>query len=881
VKSTYYRIYLLLFFILASLQTAMATHNRAGEITFRQISQYKFEIKLTTYTDSRSVPADRSSVDIDWGDSTNDTVPRDPGYPILVAPFTYKNVYTYIHQYATPGQFTIRFTDPNRVANIINIENSVSVPFYLESLLIIDPLQGFNQSPILLQPPIDVACAGHIFIHNPNAYDPDGDSLVFSLIPPEKSQGKAVPGYTTPQATHSFTINRSTGEVVWDSPKSLGIYNIAILVEEYRHGKRIGYIIRDMQISVVACNDNPPYLKPLKDTCVVAGTNLRLSVPVQGGDSDNKVLELTATGGPFLQKIKKAFMTPDPAHGTKTVQATFQWDIDCAHIRRQPYRVVFRIADDDPLNQRSALQHMDIKVVGPAPQNLTTKAFGNSITLKWQKPICANVVGYLVYRRIDSSRWNHNYCETGIPGYVGFQLIDTIVNGDTLTYKDDDHGNGLSPGLDYCYRLTALYLNAGQFEFAESYASNEACAKLKKDIPVITHVSVLKTGVTDGKIFVDWSAPTALDTSQNPGPYTYKLYRSEGLSGASFNQIASFTANTLSGLKDTTFTDSMLNTAAKGYSYKVEFYNTIDGKPFYIGKTATASSVYLNIRRAHQKLQLSWAPNVPWRNTAYVVYKKNSVTSVWDSIGTTSQRYFTDTGLINGTTYCYYVKSIGSFFSSGFTDPLINFSQEHCESPRDTIPPCAPDLQAEANCDDRLSTLHWNITDSCTGDVTRYRIFFSPRNGNTFTLVDTVNGRSKSQYLDIRPELRHSLAGCYRIVAVDSFDNVSPYSNEICVDNCPKYDLPNVFTPNGDDINDLYVPMPGYRFIESIELHVYNRWGQEVFNTTNPDINWDGVDAYSHRQLPDGVYYYICSVKEIYQDHYETRKLQGTISILR
>ena len=54
-----------------------ATHNRAGEITYKQISAYTYQVTLVTYTDSRSVSADRPSVDIIWGDGKTSTIVRN------------------------------------------------------------------------------------------------------------------------------------------------------------------------------------------------------------------------------------------------------------------------------------------------------------------------------------------------------------------------------------------------------------------------------------------------------------------------------------------------------------------------------------------------------------------------------------------------------------------------------------------------------------------------------------------------------------------------------------------------------------------------------------------------------------------------------------
>ena len=118
-------------------------------------------------------------------------------------------------------------------------------------------------------------------------------------------------------------------------------------------------------------------------------------------------------------------------------------------------------------------------------------------------------------------------------------------------------------------------------------------------------------------------------------------------------------------------------------------------------------------------------------------------------------------------------------------------------------------------------------------------------------------GLSTNTYTDTRATLRYSLAGCYYVTAVDSFDNESVSSNEVCLDNCPRYELPNIFTPDGNGINDVWEAMADYRFVESIDLHLFNRWGQEVYHTTKPEFQWAGKDETSGRRLTDGVYYYI------------------------
>src|SRR4051812_3752541 len=73
---------------------ASATHNRAGEITYRHLGGYQYEATVITYTKADS-PADRPDLPLNWGDNTVDTIPRINGGGIgeIVAPNIKKNIY--------------------------------------------------------------------------------------------------------------------------------------------------------------------------------------------------------------------------------------------------------------------------------------------------------------------------------------------------------------------------------------------------------------------------------------------------------------------------------------------------------------------------------------------------------------------------------------------------------------------------------------------------------------------------------------------------------------------------------------------------------------------------------------------------------------------
>jgi gliding motility-associated-like protein len=80
----------------------------------------------------------------------------------------------------------------------------------------------------------------------------------------------------------------------------------------------------------------------------------------------------------------------------------------------------------------------------------------------------------------------------------------------------------------------------------------------------------------------------------------------------------------------------------------------------------------------------------------------------------------------------------------------------------------------------------------------------------------------------------------------------SQYSDTITVGNV--FDIPNVFTPNDDGINDLF--MVNSNGIDDITLEIFNRWGSPVFKRTAKTVFWDGHDATGKACQP-GVYYYI------------------------
>ncbi len=859
---------LLLLLLLALPARLSATHQRAAEITYRHLSGLTYEITLISYTYTPS-PANayRDYLTIDWGDGTTSEIPRVQ-IQELPGDISY-NRYTGQHQFSGPGDFVISCEDPNRNGGILNIPNSINVPLFIYSELVINPfIGGYNNSPVLLLPPIDNACVDQPFYHNPGAYDEDGDSLSYRLVTCYGAQGLPIPGYTLPPATNSLSLDPVSGDFIWDSPPNQGEYNIAILIEEWRDGIKIGSVLRDMQIIVVACNNKPPVIDPLADTCIEAGSQLTFTVSAY--DPDSNIVTLTGTGGPLILTSNKAYLDPDPAIDTGHVSTQFTWNTVCDHVQKSHYQVYFKAKDNGTPVNLVSIRSMKILVVGPAPENLTVVPLGNTITLNWDDYACPNASGYFIYRKADSTGYVHGYCETGVPPWLGYQKIAEISGIGQTTYLDDNSGIGLFQGIRYCYMVVAVYPDK-----AEGYASNEACTQLKRDLPVITNVSVNTTEESTGSIYTAWSKPTEIDTVQAPGPYRYVLLRSRSDLPGSYIAIDSS-----DNLNDTLFTDTLLNTRDYGFRYKIDLWNHTPGLHFLIGTSQPAASMFLEISPTDKTLNLSWTNDVPWINDTFAIFRKGPLSSIYDSTGYSLVNAYADTGLRNGDSYCYLIRSTGHYSAAGFVYPIINYSQITCGIPVDNIPPCAPTLTVTTLCDEQQNKLVWSFPgDTCSHDVARIRIFYSPLRSHLPVLVDSIPNPPDSSYTHVPDQ---SVVGCYYITAIDSVGNESQPSNTVCVDYtaCPVYELPYVFTPNADGINDRFIPFP-YSSVEKINLVIVNRWGKQVFHTSDPDVNWDGHDETTKQPCSDGVYMFVCDVYEITLDGTVMRTLRGSVTILR
>jgi len=889
---------------LASAGSLLATHNRAGEITYKQTGPLTIEVTITTYTKSSSVAADRDSLEFFWGDNSRNFIKRDNNRTRFEANDVRVNYYVGRHTYPGPATYTMYLTDPNRIGSILNINypNSIDIPFFLSTTftLLNQQFQGPNNSVILLQPPLDMACVGKKFTHNPNAFDPDGDSLRYELTTPLQAMNTPVPGYKYPDQIvtgpdNQISINSVTGEVIWDSPKVQGEYNIAIRILEYRQGKLINVVLRDMQILVRDCENNPPVIIAPEEICIVAGDKLELKLKILDSDP-GQLVGIFATGGPLIFNEPAIFEAPGQ-FTTSPATARIIWQTNCSHISPNYYQIVVRALDNffGDSSGLATLKTIRIKVVGPPPKNLTAESKQNSIKLLWDTPyLCAQqkperFLGFSVWRRPRSLPLQQDTCQPGLTGKGYTKIAVGIKSFDGSSYTFEDLN--VNKGQTYCYRVLPEFalLNESGVPYAkiEGMHSDEICTQVSRILPLWTRISVSGTDAVAGTMEVRWTKPllNEVDAALFPPPYQFKFFRKKGAGAFSELPQRDITVSNLATFTDTTFEDTALETKDFSYSYKIIFLS--QGKE--IGTNAEASSIYLVLQPSDQKMKLSWSFEVPWTNTQFDIYRKTENTN-FEKIVQTNLTTYTDENLVNGKNYCYYIRAIGTYGLSSIEDPLINVSQQVCNIPVDNVPPCNPipelinicdKISVNAPVEDLINELIWNdISKTCpelAKDLKSYRIYFSPDKIGPFELLDEVQGNQLNYF----HKPGKGLAGCYQVTSVDTSGNESIATEFKCIENCPLYVLPNTFTPNNDGSNDLFVPRANF-FVEKIDLKIFNQWGNKVFETEDPQINWDGQN-FQKEPLADGVYHYVCRlfVENLENELTEFKVLSGFIQIIR
>ncbi len=160
--------------------------------------------------------------------------------------------------------YTISWSDCCRNPAITSLSGSGSQGIAISSTTLNTNITPCNSSPQFVNPPVPYICAGQQFTFNQGAFDPEGDSLVYSIGPCYQNLPNTGVNYNAGYSATSplgpswtVTINSATGDiVVTPVPGNVVVGVFCVYVQEWRNGVLINTIVRDIQMTVLNCPAN-------------------------------------------------------------------------------------------------------------------------------------------------------------------------------------------------------------------------------------------------------------------------------------------------------------------------------------------------------------------------------------------------------------------------------------------------------------------------------------------------------------------------------------------------------------------------------------------------------------------------------------------------
>lgn len=297
---------LLSIFLFCFCQSAWSTHLKGGHINIRQLNGLNYIIELNLWTNTGNsvepnpgnllvngqsvIPNLESSIEGDFIEVGNET-----------AYWTFSTMYSF----SAPGTYEVVYEEFNRDAGIINVPNSVDIPFVIKTSVKVDPILSINAIPKPGPFTWSNAISGSDYFYYPAFKDPDGDSLSFHSAIPLSSSDTHVEGYQfLNQYSDSYYLSPYTGEIQWLSPNRVGKFLHSMIVREWRKVGGNYTIISesqfDMQLHLEESNDNSENVEIAFDVNNCVSASETVGIMVNGSPSTNQIFISTNYPGSIL-----------------------------------------------------------------------------------------------------------------------------------------------------------------------------------------------------------------------------------------------------------------------------------------------------------------------------------------------------------------------------------------------------------------------------------------------------------------------------------------------------------------------------------------------------------------------------------------------------
>ena len=274
-RTTTRDLFLAIGFAIATLPLS-ATHIMGGELTYRHLGGNDYKVDLVLYRDCAGIPVNPvESITVQSDNCATffnaslflaDTVTITTGCANMLttceggqAPGMEVYYYTDTITIATAcDDWRIWWTQCCRNGAIMNLANPTTLSSYLEARL--DNVNApDNSSPVFQELQLPFVCNGVPFCLDNAAYEPDGDSLVYSMTAVYDGNWLNPAPYFSPfsptdpfPTVNGLSFDPTTGNLCC-TPNAVGAFVVGFQVDEYRNGVYIGGTRRDLQLWLVPC----------------------------------------------------------------------------------------------------------------------------------------------------------------------------------------------------------------------------------------------------------------------------------------------------------------------------------------------------------------------------------------------------------------------------------------------------------------------------------------------------------------------------------------------------------------------------------------------------------------------------------------------------
>lgn len=205
--------------------------------------------------------------------------------------------------------------------------------------------------------------------------------------------------------------------------------------------------------------------------------------------------------------------------------------------------------------------------------------------------------------------------------------------------------------------------------------------------------------------------------------------------------------------------------------------------------------------------------------------------------------------------------------------------KDHCGNSGEKSNPGTSILLKARNSNDWIK-LNWNLYQGWEAGIQKQVLQYRDNNNDFATLGELHGEKTSYTDRDMHTELNGSY--CYRIKVISKNGKDTSISNESCVILPSRIYIPNAFSPNNDGLNESFEIVSNSLYqktgnaLRDFKLSIYNRWGEEIFSSRDPENGWNGKT--NGMDAPAGTYLYrVYAVGKDSKRYY----LNGEIKLIR